>query len=331
MCTAISKHGVRHLFGRTLDLERSYGERVVIVPRDFRFEFLYEKPSVNSLAIMGCAHVAEGVPLLYDGVNEHGLCAAGLNFPGCAVYRDYAAGMHNIASFELIPRVLSSCRDLASAIELLRTANIVRDNFSEALPATPLHWLIADKSGSAVVEPCAEGVRIYDNPFGILTNSPHFPYHCLNLSNYMQSGSSAPQNNLCPGVSLDLYSRGLGGMGLPGDFSSSSRFVRAVFAKNHTVCEKESEVTEFFHIMDAVSQPRGCVRTDNGEPVSTVYTSCTDTESGVYYFTTYGNRRIRAVRFNSAPLGSSSIVEYPMSFEEDIEYLNYLIKNKGCV
>lgn len=322
MCTAISKHGEKHLFGRTLDLEFSYGESAVIAPRKFNFVFLYEEQLDSHYAVMGTAYVRGGVPLFYDAVNECGLAIAGLNFPGNAVYRERIEGMHNVAPFEFIPWILSRCDGIFAAKELLKNVNIVQSDFSTDLPATPLHWIIADKGGCITAEPTKSGLQIYENPFGVLTNNPEFSYHITNLSNYMQMGAEPPKNTLCPGEELNFYSRGLGAMGLPGDYSSQSRFVRAVFAKNHTVCEKEDEVTEFFHIINTVSQPRGCVLTDKGEAVYTVYTSCADTDSGTYYFTTYGDRRIRAIKFDTDKLDSHELIKYSMDNKEDILYLN---------
>lgn len=322
MCTAISLHGARHLYGRTLDLECSYGEMAVIIPRKFAYKFLYEPCGADASAVMGIAHVADGAPLLYDGMNEHGLYAAGLNFPDRAVYTGCRGGMKNLASFEVIPYILSSCKNLDEARRVLESANIVGDSYSASLPATPLHWIIGDKSGSVTAEPVADGLRVYDNPVGVMTNSPELQGQLLNLSNYMQCAPSPPKNNLCPSVSLPLYSRGLGGFGLPGDFSSESRFVRAVFAKNHTVCQNFDEISSFFHITDSISVPLGCILTDDGMPVSTVYTSCADLDSGEYYFTTYKNRRIRGIGFKSENLNSDSIIAYTMDSAEDIDYLN---------
>lgn len=322
MCTAISLHGARHLFGRTLDLERSYGETAVIIPRKFKRRFLYEKRCGNSFAIMGVAHVAGGVPLLYDAVNECGLYAAGLNFPHEAAYTGYRDGMKNLASFEVIPYLLSCCKNLSEAVEILERANIVGDSYSGELPATPLHWFIGDASGSVAAEPASEGLKIYQNPFGVMTNSPDFKSQTLNLSNYMRCTSAPPENRICPSASLPIYSRGLGGVGLPGDFSSQSRFVRAVFAKNHTVCQNSSEISSFFHIMGSVSVPRGCIKTDEDLPVSTVYTSACDVCGGEYFFTTYNNRKIRALSFKYENLDSLSLISYPMESGEQIDYLN---------
>ena len=315
MCTAISEIGKYHLFGRTLDLEGSYGESVVITPRKFALRFLHEESMGEHTAIIGIAHVSEGIPLYYDAMNEEGLAIAGLNFPGNAVYNEPREGYFNVASFELIPFVLAKCKSVIEARELLKRTNLTNDSFSKELPTTPLHFIISDKEGCIVVEPLGDGLKIYENPPRVLTNNPTFDFHLTNLSNFMALSSVTPKNELCPGVPLNCYSRGMGAMGLPGDYSSASRFVRAVFAKNHTSHkggDERGEVNRFFHIMDTVSVPCGCVKTDEGRDVLTVYTSCGCAETGKYYYTTYENRTPRVISFADVPLSSSELFPLKM-------------------
>lgn len=321
MCTAISDRGQYHLFGRTLDLERSFGEAVAVAPRGFVFPFLAEE---KPLAMIGVAHVSRGVPLYYDAVNEAGLAAAALNFSGNAVYFPPRAGKQNIPSFALIPFLLRRCRDLSSARERLAEVNVTPKRFDPSLPATPLHWLVADRQGALVVEQTAAGLSLYENPVGVLTNDPPFPYQMTHLADFMHTGPRPPENNLCPGVELPHYARGMGSLGLPGDFTSPARFVRAVYAKAHTVCgEGEGEaVSRFFHIMETVSQPRGCAVTEEGRPIETVYTSCANAETGTYYVTTYACRRPFAVRLHAAPLAGRELITYPFPQEEDVLVLN---------
>lgn len=306
MCTAIFDD---ELFGRTLDLECSYGENVVITPREYRFNYLYEKDNGEN-SIIGVAHIENGVPLYYDGMNEMGLCMAGLNFPKYAVYLPYCDGKINIASFELIPYILKSCNTVSDAISILKNINITDDFFSPTLPATPLHWMIADKNSAIVVESGVNGLKIHKNPYGVMTNSPDFSYHKANLCNYMGISGETPENRIC-NVDLEIYSRGLGGFGLPGDFSSASRFIRGVFLKNHTVKENDS-IGRFFHIMDNLSVPKGCIMTDTSKSVYTVYTSCMDMKNCEYNFVTYENRFIRKVVLYDYELDSNNLIELKM-------------------
>ena len=324
MCTAISIGGARHLFGRTLDLEYSYGESVVISPEKFPFSFLYEDAVDSHPAIIGTAHVFDGCPLYYDAVNSAGLCAAALNFPFKAVYCAQREASINLASFEIIPYILCKCNSVSDAKKLFRRINIVKDSFHHSLPTTPLHWIFSDNTESIVVEPMADGLHVREDPFGVMTNSPELDYHVYRLSELGGLSPSDKQNEICKNASLPVLSRGLGGVGLPGDHSSSSRFIRAVFAKNFTepLEERRGEISSFFHVMDTVGIPNGCVLTNEGLPVRTVYTSCVDTSELVYYFTTYSCRRIRAIKLGVKNCIGSALIFFPMEITEDILELN---------
>ncbi len=318
MCTAISSLGKHHLFGRTLDLERSYGEAVALSPRGFDFAYKYLSRATAGYAIIGIAHVSDGIPLYYDATNEHSLCAAALNFPKSAVYRQPIVGKKNLASYELIPFVLQHCKDTREVCQLLSEVNLTSDSFSPTLPSTPLHWLFADRQGAIVAEPLKNGLEISQDPFRVLTNEPEFSYHQKHVSSFMHLSASTPQNLLCPSVTISPFSQGTGAIGLPGDHSSASRFIRAVFSKSHT--SGEQEISRFFHVMDTVSVPLGCVVTDGGKSVCTVYTSCADADTLTYYFTTYSCRRIRAVRLTEAAKDSKLVTVFPINKDEDILY-----------
>ncbi len=286
MCTAITFRSRDRYFGRTLDFERSFGESVVITPRNRPLSFRCLPEQTQHYAILGMATVAEGEPLYYDAVNENGLAMAGLLFSGFAVYSPYREGMQNVASFELIPWVLGQCADLREAQLLLKRCNLSDAHFSEELPATPLHWMIADRERSLVVEAVREGLRIYENPAGVLTNNPPFDHQMFRLEEYRR---------LTP-EPVEGYSRGLGAVGLPGDWSSSSRFVRAAFVRKYGRCgESEAEsVSHFFRMMQTVAVPKGCVRLPHGD-AHTLYTSCCNQDRGIYYYSTYEDPRIVAV------------------------------------
>ena len=308
MCTAISTNG---FFGRTLDIERSYNEQIVIAPRKYCVEFLYEGASPNHPAIIGVATVEKNIPLYYDAMNEHGLAVAGLNFPVSAVYNGKKEGKYNVASYELIPFVLANCRTAKEAKELLKNTNVTADSFSHSLKASPLHWIVADKEFSIIVEPTEAGLQIYDNDFGVLTNEPPFLYHMSHVCEFLQLSNSTPHNSLCPQFAISPYSRGMGAMGLPGDYSSSSRFIRAIFTKNCTELYNDG-VNRFFHIMDTVTVPYGCVKTAEGKNSFTLYTSCADLNEKSYHYVTYANREIKTVKLDAERAGGKYLVAIPM-------------------
>jgi len=322
MCTAITFSGKDFYFGRTLDLERVYGEEVVISPRNFPMNFLQRPSLERHYAIIGIAHAEEGYPLYYDAANEAGLCMAGLNFPGFAQYGATAKDKDNVACFEFIPWVLGQCSSVEDVRELLPQLQLTGIPFSQKLPTTPLHWLIADRTECITVEPLANAIRVHNNPVGVLTNNPPFDDQMFQLRNYMHLSPNPPQNHFCPDIDLTPYSHGMGSIGLPGDLSSQSRFVRAAFTKLNSLCTEDESISQFFHILDSVSQTRGCCRLKDGSCEMTQYTSCCNASKGVYYYTTYGNRRISAVDLRRENLEENQLLRFPLVLGEDIRFLN---------
>lgn len=289
MCTAIGlKTEKNYFFGRTLDVCSTHGEQTVIAPRNFPLRFKAEKPLHSHRAIIGTAHVAGGLPLYYEAMNEDGLCMAGLNFPQNAVYHPMDKNKINLAPFEIILYILGSCKTLAEARETLKNINVADISFSESLPHTPLHWLIGDRSGEIAVESIEEGLKVYENPAGVLTNNPPFEKQLFNLKNYAALSPYNPKKGFTEKLDLTPYSRGMGALGLPGDWSSPSRFVRAAFVKFNIIPEKdETSVRDFLNILDSVKVPNGCVEGDGGFQY-TVYSCCCDTENLTYIRKTYG-------------------------------------------
>lgn len=324
MCTAITWRTADHYFGRNLDLERSFGEAVTVTPRHFAFVFPEGQRLDSHYAMIGMAHVANGYPLYYDATNEKGLSMAGLYFPGNAVYGPARPGKDNIPVYAFLPWVLGQCETIAQVKALLARLNLTDTPFSPQMPAAPLHWLAADKDSAIVIEAVAEGLQVYDDPAGVLTNNPPFPFHRMNLNNYMALTPHVPENRFAPQLPLAPYCQGMGGLGLPGDVSSASRFVRAAFTKMNAVAgpgEAES-VGQFFHILDAVAYSRGCARTAAGDCDITVYSSCCNTDKGIYYYTTYENRQITAVDMHREDLDGSAVAAYPLITSQQIRLQN---------
>ena len=314
MCTAVTYTTKNHYFGRNLDLEYSYKETITITPRNYEFKFRQVENIKNHYAIIGMAYVADNYPLYYDAINEKGLGMAGLNFPVNADYKEIEEGKDNIAPFEFIPYILSQCSNIEEAIKLLKNINIANINFSKELPVSPLHWIIADTKKSITVESVKEGLKIYDNPVGILTNNPTFDIQLFNLNNYMNLSTEPPINNFSKDLNLEEYSRGMGAIGLPGDLSSASRFVKATFTKmNSKSGDSESEsISQFFHILESVYQQRGCVHMGEGKYEITIYSSCCNMDKGIYYYTTYENNQISAIDMFKENLDSSELTNYDL-------------------
>jgi len=324
MCTAATFHTLGHYFGRTLDLDYAYDEQVAVTPRNFPLRFREVPDLERHYAMIGMAYVADGFPLYYDAVNEKGLGAAGLNFPGNADYKPAQAGMRNVCPYEFIPWLLGQCATVPEARKLLERLNFLAVPFRESLPLTPLHWLIADRDSAITVEAVKDGLKIYDNPVGILTNNPPFDFQMLHLTSFLHLTREPAVNCFSPALTVQPYCSGLGAVGLPGDLSSPSRFVRAVFAKLNSVCgASESEsISQFFHILENVAQPRGCVQVEADHYMTTLYTSCCNVDTGVYYYTTYNNHQITGVDLHRENLDSGQLAAYPLVKEQQIAMQN---------
>ncbi len=307
MCTAIydSKN---HLFGRTLDLEYSYNESVIATPKKFLVKLRCEESFYAQYRILGMGIEKQGFPLYYDAMNEKGLAMAGLNFPKSAVYFEEKSGKVNLAPFELIPYILGKCQTIDEAIFFLKKLNVCHISFSNDLSVTPMHWIIADKQRSLVIESVKNGLNLYENDIGVLTNEPPFWYHRTRLEDF---------KNLSVKEKGTAYTRGLASYGLPGDYSSVSRFVRAAFFLKNSIV-KANAITQFYKIFDTVCVPRGAVILENGEDVVTQYTSCMDLVNGIYYYKTYQNSRLCGVRFSKEK--EDRLVIYPLSKQQDIQF-----------
>ena len=321
MCTAISLTANDHYFGRNLDLNYSFQESVVVMPRKFPLKFRCTKATDSHFAMIGVATVDNGYPLFYDAVNEYGLSIAGLNFPDNAAYLPKDISSVNITPFEFIPWILCQCKTVAEAETLLKKVRIVDIPYNDRYSLTPLHWIIADKDRSITVEPMASQVMIYENPFGILTNNPQFPYHLDNLRHYTHLSPQNPVpsswNNLRP------VSNGTGALGLPGDFSSVSRFIRAAFIKETAAFNDDDRenIMQFFHMLQSVQQVYGSVR--NGDQYhKTVYSSCCNATQGIYYYTTYYNSQVTGINMHHNDLECKEITIHPLNTQPVIKMDN---------
>lgn len=324
MCTAISFSAKDHYFGRNLDLYYGYDEKITITPRNFPLRFRMIGGSNNHFALIGMATICDGYPLYYEATNEKGLSAAALNFPHNCTYFDPISTKENIASFEVILWLLMDCATVKMAEEKLKKINITNTPFNKQFPPSPLHWLISDKEKSIVLEQGARGIRLYQNSIGVLTNNPPFDVQMLLLQNYIQLSPKMPENRFGKTILNMPYSLGLGAMGLPGDLSSPSRFVRGAFGVLNSVCDDNegAALSQFFHILDFTSQTKGLVETQKGELEYTRYSCCVNTNKGVYYYKTYENFALTAVDMWREDLEKNSLITYPLLNQPKIAFQN---------
>jgi choloylglycine hydrolase len=271
---------------------------------------------------------ALGFPVIVDGINEQGLFVSDLYFPGYAGYQDgtpenapramasYEFGNWLLGNFATVDEVRAHLQDVV----LVSTA-------VEALGGPPpLHFIIRDRSGkSLVIEPIEGKLKVYDDPVGVLTNSPNFDWHLTNLRNYIGlTAQNVPSLQLGGNFTLPQFGQGTGMFGLPGDATPPSRFVRAVAYSQAAlpVSTAAEAVLEVFHIMNSFDIPLGSVRDKSGDAVHvdyTVWTSVADLKNDRWYFRTYNDQAMRLVDLHKALAAAGNKVRFiSMSSEQTI-------------
>ncbi len=329
MCTALSltaKDG-SHLFGRNMDIEYSFNQSVLLTPRHFGYKNRATgEVEQTKYAIIGMGTLIDEHPSYADVCNEKGLAAAGLNFPKYAHWDDKSVeGKTNIAPYDLLLWVAANFETVKEVKEALKNVVLVGVPLNEQVPISPLHWMICDKTGeSIVVEKTVNGLKVMDNKVGILTNAPTFDWHLTNLTQYMGLTATQPQDTAWGEQNLKPLGQGLGAFGLPGDYSSPSRFVKAAFLRNHIdyADVNYSGMSEFFHILNGVAMVRGSVVTPQHLNDITLYTSCIDQEKGIYYYKTYTNHSISAINMHHEDLDAKEVKLFTFNDEFTVTQQN---------
>ena len=325
MCTSIAMKTGAFYFGRNMDIDYCFDEQVVITPRNYPFEFRCTNTLKKHHAIIGMASIADNYPLYAEAANEKGLCMAGLNFPDNAYYtKRESSDKFNIASFELIPWILGKCSCIDEVKKLLYKTNITNEAFNKQILPAPLHWHISDRNTSIVLEAMSDGLHIHDNPVNVLTNNPPFDFQITNLSQYTNLTVALPESRLCKTAGVKLFGKGLGSFGLPGDFSPASRFVKSAYLLANSICSKEENesISQFFHILDAVSVVNGSIEAHPDKPYYTTYSCCINADKGIYYYKTYLNNQISAINMKNENLDGSCVLSFPVLKSQNIRNLN---------
>lgn len=251
---------------------------------------------------------AEGLIAIVDGINDHGLYVGLFYFPD---YASYPEATKENASRAMAPHEYANW-----LLGNFATIDEVKANFNKIalVPVVidaikqvpPVHFVVYDRSGkSVVIEPLNKSLKIYDNPLGVMTNSPTYDWHMTNLRNYVNlTATNVPQLGL-GGITLAQLGQGSGLRGLPGDFTPPSRFVRAVaFTQSAIPSNTAAEaVLQAFHILNNFDIPYGAVRDEEGGQMhaeTTTWTSASDLKNLVWYFKTYGDQSIHSVDLTKA-------------------------------
>ena len=324
MCTSITLKTDHFYFGRNLDLECDFAQEVLITPRNLPITCKNGMVLNEHYAMIGMGTKVDGIALYADGVNEKGLAIAGLNFPGFADYKDPQEGKLNITISEIIPIILGKCETVEEAKALLHNMVITNIPYGPGFPVAPLHWMLADKNECVVIEQEKDGMHVYDNPFGVLTNNPPFPFHQHNMNQYMHLDANNSVNRFGKDLPLKTFGQGMGSIGLPGDFSPASRFVKATFLRANSISEADemSSVAQGFHILDGVAMVKGSVITPQGLPDITTYASLMNCDECIYYYKTYNNNQINAVKMFDENIDGNELIVYPLVLTQQVHYHN---------
>ncbi len=324
MCTAISWTNGSNYFGRNLDWYIFYPVQIAIAPRHYTFNWRNGGSTDSHYAIMGMAMPFNNIPLYFDAINDQGLGMAGLNDRN-AHYFPPEEGKTNIATFEFISYILAQCKNVEEAKKILSNAVLTDQAFAPDLATSPMHWFIADKDSSIVVESNADGLHVYDDPINCLTNAPEFPYQLQNLKFYRNVSPHEPEFEFSNKVAdqFPAYGTGNGTMGLPGGIDSISRFVRVAYTLLNSVADatEDESVSQYFHIMQNVGQVRGESVFD-GHLEVTQFTTCYNTTKHLMYYSTYGNQSLNAVDMTKEDLESKDLILLPVHRELQVNFQN---------
>ncbi len=342
MCTALTlKAKDKHLFGRNMDIETSFGQSVVITPRDYQWDFKFVPAQKMQYATIGMGFNlplnGKTYPLYAECANEKGLAMAGLNFPHTAHYEKPTNNKNTLqlAPYEITPYILCNFTSVKEVREWFKNndISIVNEPITPQLPVAPLHFIVADKYDDCIViEPTAEGIKIYDNQLGIMSNNPTFDWHLQNLAFYQNLGVSQKEESNWNGLEIAPFGEGFASVGLPGDWTPPARFIRTAFLKvcsDRCIDSYEKGISQFFHILDNVAMVEGSIRIPNqfkkdGPLLNelTLYSSAIDLEDGIYYYKTYYNNQINAIDMHCEQLDGSTPISYPFANKQAILYVN---------
>ncbi len=307
MCTSIALTSGEFCFGRTLDLDRDFGDRAVITPRNYVMTLRCGEVIRRHLAFIGMAAVIDGHALYADGMNEAGVCIAALEFSSNAYYPGVpASSKRGIAPFEVIPYLLGVCESLDEVRKKLKEISIVDVPFSDEVPNSALHWHVADESGSLVIESTKNGMSVYENRYGVLANNPPFPFHRDNCTLYLNSTNKSAQDSGALGE--DIFCNGVMGRGIPGDYTSPSRFVRAAWLNRYIKYGDGEGVGAAFTLLGAVAPPCEVIIGEGGAAHYMRYTAVMNKNSLSYSYKRGFDTQIHTTHMKKESLDGEALI-----------------------
>ncbi len=325
------------VFGRTLEWGSfDLHSRVVIVPRGHVFKAL--TPDGNTGRTWTATYGAVGLDaiekdFIVDGMNEKGLSVNVFYHPGYAEYPAYDAtkASASISSLDVCQYLLTTCATVEEARKAIAAVRVVGVVDPAIGIAPPVHLIVTEPSGKAIViEFVKAEVQIYDAPLGVITNAPAYDWHITNLRNYVNLSPVALPSKRIEDLNFAPLGGGTGMIGLPGDFTPPSRFVRAVaFAKTaRPTATGEETMYELFRILDNFNVPLGAAEGEGESKIkglrsSTLWTTAYDTKNLVIQYHTMHNRRVRQIDLKKIDFATQKqMVRLPLDQDKSQDILD---------
>ena len=327
------------VYGRSLEFGVDIDSRGITIPRNIAMQGTgvdgkqgTGKKWTTQYAAIGAA--ALGLPILVDGLNEKGLAGGMLYAPGITEYQEVepTESDNSIASYEMLVYALTNFATVDEVREGFKQIKVNRSPQKLFKGVVDLHLTLHDSSGeSIVIEYIGGELQISDNPTSVLTNAPQFNWHLNNLGNYTKLSAKEPGSIKLGATDIGPWSTGYGMMGMPGDFSSPSRFVRAFFMKENAPADRttEQQVGTAFHFLNNFDIPPGSISLASGGFGGggggyeiTYWVSVSDLKNKIFYLRTHGNPSVQMIDMSKMDMDAKEITYIDFQTEWNLKPLN---------
>jgi choloylglycine hydrolase len=338
-CTGVTLKSEDGTFvrGRTLEFAQALDSDLIVIPRNYGYTGFAQAENrglkwKTKFAVAGANFCGE--PYVMDGVNEKGLSGGTFYFPDFAGYQafDKRKAAATLAPWQLLTWILSSFATLEEVKKALPEVVVYDAVFAKWKSDMPLHYIITDASGASIVIEYVGGkLNIHENPSGILTNAPDFPWHLTNLRNYLKISPQGAKEVKVNSFEINPLGQGSGMLGIPGDYTPPSRFVRAFFFAAASIPQKTAEqsVMQIFHILNNFDIPLGTVRSTENKVTMlerTQWITVCDLKNKYFYYRTEHNSRIRVLKLMDCKLDADKIISFKMESMEKAEDVTAKLK-----
>lgn len=285
-----------YTYGRTLEFGQDLQSEILFVPHAYNFGAPTPTDDQGGLAwqtkYAAVGTNAFGFPYFVDGVNETGLAGGFFYFPGFAEYQEVSPDDYDksLPMWMLLTWMLTTCSNVQDIKNALPNIYVSKANLPGKLGLPPAHLIVHDATGKSLVVEYINGkLHMHDNPLGVITNAPNFDWHLINLRNYIHLSPITTQPRDMAGMTFASLGQGTGMLGLPGDFTPPSRFVRiTTFTQAAPQAQNATDgIYQAFHLLNNFDIPKGTVKDHNGLTEYTQWTSAIDMKNKVYYIKTY--------------------------------------------